>query len=309
TYKRESGMFSDAEYVMTKAPVMVTARVRNGGSLPQSGVKITARVYIESAATAGNPSMPAVYVQDEVMEKTIDIRDGESQDITFDFSRTFRPQTYAELGAGYVTPGQFATMSRNVTPRYKLELEVAADLNRGNDKVSKEVRFFMYRSRTGILVSEQTANVGVPTTLNQIAGTLNADSLRAGLEDIGNWSYANGDYDRFERSSWEPYGVNYSVYRTLMWSQDMQMLTRQQLEDVRTFLSGGTTDEKKNLLMGSQEVARQHVGTELEKDQAFVNRVLRAEYVQPGTPVSPDYNEMRIEGVAAGRGTRELLKN
>jgi hypothetical protein len=52
---------------------------------------------------------------------------------------------------------------------------------------------------------------------------------------------------------------------------------------------------------------RAHVGSSIVNDQSFVNTVLRASNVAPGTPYPVTYNARRITGVAIGRNSTETI--
>jgi hypothetical protein len=59
--------------------------------------------------------------------------------------------------------------------------------------------------------------------------------------------------------SWEPRSINYGMYRSMMWSDGIDKpLTRYQRMDVEEFLNEGYLLEKKNLIIGSQGMARVH---------------------------------------------------
>jgi len=61
-----------------------------------------------------------------------------------------------------------------------------------------------------------------------------------------------------DRNAWEPRSVDYRDYRTIWWSQDNSTLSRFEREDLRYYLSSGKLGSKKNLVMASQEVVKQH---------------------------------------------------
>ncbi len=314
-YRRVSGSFSDAEYVMTKAPIMVDALFRNGGSLPQSGVKVTARIFLESRVSSAALNQPARRGGLPVAEQEmlIDISNGETQDVHFDFSDDFNPQTFRDLG--WTTPDMFATMHNNVTPRYIIEIETVSDENIANNKETKELRFYLLKSEhrlmlslTGTLFSVDDRFESI-NNLNDAAAYLNSDTLHAALVDM-NLHYDDHDFDVLERRSWEPYGVDYACYRTIIWSHDMNAFSRLERNNLRSFLAGGKAGAKKNLLVASQDAPRLHRGAGVLADQDFVNLLLRAQYVNPpGTPSTPDYNNKPVVGVNVHRTTQEILRN
>ncbi len=163
-YRAGSGTFADAEYIMTQAPVNVTARMRNNGSASQSGVTITAEIRDQFNTPVATNT------------KVVTLSSGESNDINFDFN--FTPLTYSDLGQG--APSPFTAMSRNVTPVYTLNVFTPTDENTSNNQSSKQVRFYLMRSPIRMVNSAAavTANPNSSSTsFNDLVGRLNFDSL------------------------------------------------------------------------------------------------------------------------------------
>jgi parallel beta-helix repeat protein len=310
-YRTGTGTNSDAEYVMTSTPVDVKALVRNNGSIQASGVSATVSIYKETPSGTF-PATPS-------LQRTITISAGSTETIEAGFNLAdglnpdFVPQTYSELRSqGYSVPGRFASMAANVTPRYRIDVAVESDQYNNNNLDSKTVRFYIAHSGLGMVVSAENTTRDITTgaaTADQIAGRLNYDSLMHGFNRIGWMSNIDSnryDIDVFDRTAWEPKTVSYQAYRTLVWSDgDDKPLTRFQRSDIRNFLSGGTSGSKKNLIIGSQEIARANEAV----DPGFVRDVLSATSVAPGNPMgegaSNDGN--MIIGVNVGRGLGQKI--
>jgi hypothetical protein len=314
-YKSATGVTSEAEYIMTKAPVDVSARVRNSGALPRTNAQVTVSIYRETAASNnGGFTMPTWEGTPQVT-KTVTVADlgsGANEDVIFGLEN-FTPQTYSDL-AGYTVPQRFSAMALNVTPRYRVMVDVPSDENNGNNASTKTVRFYVKRSTKDIMVSgtDAAAVINASATSNQLAGRLNADSVMKALKDLG---WANDaqtgayNYDVFDRNAWEGRAVDYTMYRTMFWSDDQNGLSREQRDDLRNYISGGTARLKRNLAISSQELVRAHVGTAIVTDQDFINRELRAQYVAPGTPAQPNYDGKRVVGAAIARNTVETVQS
>jgi hypothetical protein len=311
-YRDLEGQFSDAEYIMTNEPVEVEGRVRNNGALQQSGVEVTVRIYRETPdGTFG--STPEL---EETVE--VSVAPYESAEVAFNLAdglgTDFNPQSYVDLGASYTVPKRFKSMEVNVTPRYMIEISSEEDQHNQNNVISKVVRFYIVRSSLSIMISGENTNVDLTDemlTNDQVAGKLNYDSLEAGLLDIGWFTFIDSDgyhhIDVFDRNSWEPRAVDYTLYRTVFWADgDDKPLTKQQRIDINNFLASGVDFAKKNLLIGSQEIVREN---EVENPE-FVNDVFRAEDVFPGNPLGEDMSNdgNSVTGVSVGRNlTFEIL--
>jgi hypothetical protein len=314
-YRSQSGNFRDAEYIMTEAPVDIMTRVRNSGSTGQATAPVTIKIYQElpgSAQLSPVPAIGAYGAPDPTLIRTIqaNLPAGESVDLDYS-SLNFMPKTYAELGL--TPPAQFSSMARNVTPRYKIEIETIADENSANNITSKEVRFYIVKSPIRMLVSAigTTFDMTAGPTQNMIAGRLNYDTLKTALSALG-WTNNNstiGVYDIFDRGNWEPRSVDYTPYRTLLWAHDSQAMSMTERNDLRDYVYSGSISDKKNLAISSQEIARKHIGLNPLNDEMFVREVLRAQYVTaPGTPFIPNYDGKRVIGVAIAEGTADFVR-
>jgi hypothetical protein len=300
-YRAGAGNFADAEYVMTKAPVNVTARMRNNGSGSQAGITIQAEIRDQNNAVVATNS------------KVVTIASGESIDINFDFN--FMPMTYGDMGQ--TAPAPFAAMSRNVTPVYTINVFTPIDENTANNATNKPVRFYLMRSP--IRMVNSVVNVtsdpnSTSTPWNEIVGRLNSDSLFRALSYLG---LNSTSYDVFDRNGWEPRAVNYASYRSLFWAEDTARLTRLQRTDLRMFLANGVASDKKNLVVASQEILGKHIGLDATNDEQFVRYVLRATNATTGalkgsaptdrTPRAAGYDNQQVLGVTLAQGIREIV--
>ena len=317
-YRRTTGPTSDAEYIMTKAPVDVRAQVQNNGSLPSSNTKVRVQIFLQTAASNNAGMSPAQFNATAVVDRTVSVtmNSGDIKTVTFNIPN-WTPQVYAGMGA-YTVPAQFSNMTFNVTPLYRIDVSLQSDENNANNLASKTVRFYLQRSQMSVVLSARGSNAdiltGAPTTTT-IAGRLNADTALKAFGYIG-WvndpSTNNYAYDVFDRTSWEDRAVDYSIYRTMFWSHDNTAFTRGERDDIRNFIGAGTTSSKKNLALYSQEPARRHIGLDPVNDEAFVRNVLRATNVSPGTPtpappVGANYSGKFVNGMAIARNSSELI--
>jgi hypothetical protein len=297
-YRSSVGPFSDAEYVMTQAPINVVVRMRNNGSATQSGVQVQGVVEMEQAPNVWVP----VASQTKVVQN---LPPGGQVDVTYDFN--LNPQTYGDMGQ--VAPAPFGAMSRNVTPRYRVRFSAPIDENVSNNTVQKEYRFYLLRSPQRMLISAPTATADASnpaTSTSDRVGRLNYDSLAAGFARL---NLAVGTLDVFDRSGWEPRAVNYTMYKQLWWVEDQTKLTRQEQEDLRAFVLAGVATDKRNLVLSSQEIVKSGVyGTGDVLYDGFVKYVLRLDRSpQAWTPRSGGYNNFEVEGVALAQGIRERV--
>ncbi|MFN3269324.1 MAG: T9SS type A sorting domain-containing protein, partial [Candidatus Kapaibacteriota bacterium] len=302
-YQSSTGMFNDAQYVMDNSPTNVKALVRNSGNLQQSAVNVTVNIYREMPD--GNFST----VPEVTATKQVTLSSGESIEVDFALNDgqapDFKPKTYGELAnEGYYVPDQFLTMQANVTPRYKIVVSLGGDQQNANNSVSKVVRYYIPQSKTRALLSVENSMVQLDanSTIDEIAGRLNYDSLVTAFRKLG-WmiDIPEGifDFDIFDRKGWEPKAVDYTLFNSILWADgDDKPLTRMEKIDLRRFLTSGTVEAKKNLVISSQEIVRANAS-----DAEFVGGLLRARDVAPGNPqgagVSNDGNA--VIGLAVGR--------
>ncbi|MFN3781628.1 MAG: hypothetical protein ACK4SO_05590, partial [Candidatus Kapaibacteriota bacterium] len=260
-YQSSTGLFNDAQYVMDNSPTNVKALVRNNGNLQQSAVNVTVNIYREMPDGSFN-TVP------EVTEtKQVTLASGESAEVDFALNDKtapdFKPKTYGELSnEGYYVPDQFLTMQANVTPRYKIVVSLSSDQQNANNTVSKIVRYYIPQSKTRALLSVESSmmQLDANSTVDEIAGRLNYDSLVTAFRKLG-WliDIPEGiyDFDVFERKGWEPKTVDYTLFNSILWSDGADKpLTRMEKIDLRRFLSSGSIEAKKNLVISSQEIVR-----------------------------------------------------
>lgn len=312
-YRDATGVTSDAEYIMTTAPVDVTGRIRNNGALATTNSQVRVRIFMETAQSNNTDAAVPMFNSFAVVDRTVStaLSSGQSRDIIFNIP-SWTPQVYIGM-PGYNTPARFAAMESNVTPRYRVEITTPSDEFNPNNTFSKVVRFYIRKSTRRMLVSLRHSDVnilsGTPAQ-NQIVGRLNGDSLLKALGDLG---YRNEpgndryDFDVFERNAWATRSVDYTIYQTMFWAHDQNALTRSERDDLRNYVASGVPGVKKNLAFAGQSIPSQHSGTTVVSDINFVQRTLRSVVQAPGTPFSPNYNGRRIDGGALARGTSETV--
>jgi hypothetical protein len=304
-YRASSTTFSDAEHIMTEAPVEIKAQLTNNGSLEQSGLKATVKIYREDPQNPGS-----FYSKPELEESSIvSIPVSETIEINFNLADTdgkeFYPLAFGDWNKAYedtdndpdsmyIVPGWYSTMVNNVTPLYKIVITTQNDEDISNNVFEKVVRFYIKKSMFGILISAENtpyyAGFGASSTV--LAGKRNYDSLVAGFKRLGwenKWSII-GEYpvleqfyDVFERTAWEPRAVDYTLYKTVVWSDAHETsLTRFEKEDLTKFIASGKADLKKNLVVGSQEMLRNNFNA----DSAWVKTTIfaRRYTAQPNNP-------------------------
>jgi hypothetical protein len=302
-YQSSVGMFNDAQYIMDNSPTNVKALVRNSGNLQQSAINVTVNIYREM------PDGSFSNVPEVTATKQVTLASGASAEVDFGLADgvapDFKPKTYGELAnEGYYIPDQFLTMQANVTPRYKIVVSLASDQQNANNTVSKIVRYYIPQSKTRALLSVENSMVQLDqnSTVDEIAGRLNYDSLVAAFRKFG-WmvDIAEGvyDFDIFDRKGWEPKAVDYTLFNSVLWADgNDKPLTRFEKMDIKRFLTSGTIQVKKNLVISSQEMVRANSG-----DAEFLGNLLRAKYVAPGNPQGTNENNdgNDVIGLAVGR--------
>jgi hypothetical protein len=289
-WRAGSGPYADAEYVMQRGAARVRARIANRGISDVVDWRVRVQVLREDGA--GQFTVP-VWTR----EVRVDVRAG--QELEVDFGSGWTPEPYAGL-SGYVVPAPFVGMEPWVTPRYRVVVTTQPDQNGANNTRAKEVRYYVER-----------APVMVTVDRGSVVGQRNADTLLAGVSRLG-WRVDAGqgryDYDLLNRAGWEPRAVSYEGYRWVFWSGREGAVSRWEREALRGYIGGGQFGQKRNVVMSSQEVARAHVGLDPVNDEWFVRRVLRAQYVAPGTPVGSGYDGLYVLGRTVGLGMREQLR-
>lgn len=308
-YQSTDGLFSDAEYIMTEAPINVVARIRNNGSLQLNDVEMTLRIYRETP----EGTFDSLVVQRMVTATSVS---GQTLLVSFQLDEgedAFMPETFGdlrnrEIEPAYQLPGHFATMEANVTPRYKIEIVCESDQYNFNNKVEKTARFYLKRAGIHLALSTENSMTQLDEESNadQIAGRLNADSLITIFDNIG-WSsdVDNQEYDIdiFDRNGWEPKAVNYTMYNSIYWSDgDSKGLTRYERLDLHKYLAAGDASVKKNVVFGSEEYVQL-------SNVEFVNDIFRASSKYPYNPLGTgvSYAGEKVRGNAVGRNLEELI--
>jgi hypothetical protein len=284
-YQASTGTFSDAQYIMTKAPIAVVGQLRNNGSLLQTEMEVTVNIYRQNADGLTFPTVPlltkkvkSTLASSETVMADFKLADGDSDDFT--------PQTYFELtGQGYSAPSTFTEMRANVTPIYRIEMSVEADQQNANNIVTKDVRFYLRKTNREIIVSGESLSADVEsatTTPNDMMAKLNYSYAIQGLNSVNyklNLKNLNApvyDFDVFDRNSWEPRAVNYGEYAFMFYSDgNGSQITRTQTEDIEKYMSLGTVSKKRNFVAVSEELAR-NTNTNYP---LFARNVLRTEWL------------------------------
>ena len=319
--------FSESEYIMTTAPVAVKALVRNNGQLPIAFQNATLRIlrmspagtFVQEGAVMTMPMNDLLFSNEVVVDFLL--ADGINNPPT---NYEFFPQTYGELrNQNYNIPDQFKIMEANVTPLYRLELTLQNDELNVNNTITKDVRFFIRKSPVQLLISAEnikTTPIDISDPVDIIAGNLNLDSLETMFFRLG-W-YINLDLedpridiDIFDRRKWEPRSINYPMYRSLVWVDGHDVdgtaapkrLTRYDRDQLQGFLDAGTIANKKNLLVGSQEIVR----NETPHFPEWLRNVLSAKIGNPENPMYPggSYNGNSVSGVIIGRDNEFMIRS
>lgn len=297
SYQAKEGKFKDHNYVMTKAPVNVTALIRNNGSMPAKRLLVKAVItrqfnsgkwdstYTEKIPVGGGKFKDSIITVSfsETYYTYVDVDQYGHTVANFDIGNpdktpVFVPQTFYEL-KNYEAPAEYAEMRTNITPLYRIKVEIVDDLDQkpANNKEQKIYRFFVKKSQNDLLVSAE--NVGenlfaIDYTLNDdvntdiVAGKLNYDSLKVAFNKLGLYQVKGVEnpyyhFDVMDRTLWEPRAFDYSVYNTLFWidGHDKQ-LTKVQEGDLREFLDNKNQEAnwnyKKSLVVASQEFIREN---------------------------------------------------
>jgi hypothetical protein len=277
--RADSGLFSDADYVMTALPIECKIIVFNKGSWNVSDFEVTLKIYREN--TVGDwPEEPTATVRASASVVSLD-----SIELSFDLadveadrdssSKIFK--TYSDLRnelPAYNVPEHFrGPMEANVTPRYKIDVEIKDDEDTLNNKGS-------------------TTDPGDDVE----SGKLNYDRLSYGFSRLRWYTDIDRDIlyddddlddslkiDAFDRNSWEPRSVDYTIYEILFLSDGHdKALTEYQKLDINNYVNSGEVDNYKSLVIGSQEIVTMNafkmIDDTLTEDQQFINITLRCRY-------------------------------
>ncbi len=320
-YRSTNLPFNDVNYIMTKDTVNIKAIVRNNSSSPLSGVRVKARVYKEKA----DNTYPVIDDEIVTYETSVDIPANDFAEVDFQTmggtvnSNPFVPETY-ERSNNYTVPDKYAEMWTTVTPKYKIEIAVtdAMDQNTTNNSFADEFRFFLKKSDLSFLISAENTDVdlyaaGATFTNDQIAGKLNFDTLKQGINNLG-WKQVRiledrgYDFDVFNRTAWEPRAVNYTMYKNLFWADGgNKALNRIQVQDIDKFVANAdysaSNGAKKNLIYAGEELIRKNIAD----SKSFLNTIFRVDSLSPYTPMGLNgtallpYNNDSIQGIALAR--------
>lgn len=333
---REGSLFNDAEYVMTVNPISVRVNIRNNGSVMAENRPVTLTIY--NHETGAEVLKVTEYFTIGAFElKTLDFRTDDKRIP----DNLFNAVPY---GIGN-SPLRFSTMSNNVTPVYRfvVELPVDEDMSNNTNTVEKLVRFYIKKSNLHLLLSGEYTNlldesildyykyidesleVSEPSVLDQIVGYTNYKSLRGAFEQLGYKLQVNtltsegldsvvtSGFDVFDRSNWEIHSVDYSMYNSLFWSDGLNSSFSERNElEINSFLSLSTESHKRNLVISSEELARNSYFTyfALEEPDYFQNLF----NTKPlGTGIRPSYFDNtgldKITGSFLATGLETGFKN
>lgn len=274
TEKAETGIFSDAVYVMTdtESEDEIKVMIKNNGSLHITGVKAHFSVFIEN--TEGE-------FEESVFENDVyfDLVSGDSIEVGIEIGpdeNQFMPRPYEiliGLGEEYSPAEFFSTMTGNVTPRYKVAVELENDENIANNKIEETFRFFIKKSELNLLVSVENSfqDISASSIRDEIAGRLNADSLIAAVNGAGFTNHNNDEYDILDRKGWYEKSIDYTLYQTIFWADgDDKPLDRTEKDNIEEFLSGGDMNSKKQIVVCSQELSREMLKENEHKDVSYL---------------------------------------
>lgn len=326
-YQAGTGQFSDAQYIMQLPPYRIEAVTRNNGMLPRSNINARIYLYVEAANST--------FVKIDSADKYIGIAPNDYTNVSHEFPNSFNqlfPKSYSDFIKmannpnnsatvrdslmalyNYTVPDRFKGMENNVTPRYKLRVQLIVGEQRSdNDFYEKYVRYYVPKSKISMLISGENVAANLnDANVNQdkIAARLNMDSLKTGLKKLG--FYANPDslnnYDVFDRNGWEKRAVDYEVYQTVFWTDgDDKPVSKTQIADIRKYFNTPIANaNKRNMVIASQEMAREITNTNYyQYDSTFATDVLRALPADPKTPLVSEtgsyitYHDNLVQGAS-----------
>lgn len=307
-FRARNGDFSDAEYIMTDSTVDLGIRLRNIGGRPVANASVTLEVQHWTGSA---------WVSDMSSTRITPVDVSETSVVSFG---TFQPRTLQQFN---MTDARFGTMAPNVTPLYRLVVTTGNDDNLANNRFEKVVRFYVQRSSTEAMISVEDyapAGTALPTGVVALGNRLNADSMLAGMAQIG-WSRTgtvNGNatfnFDLFERDRWPQYALNFKPWQLMMWTQGEEAggLKPEEREALKAQQDAWNEFRPAGLFITGQEVARKHdvvldaTNGDLA-DQEFVRNYLRAEYRGNTNPAL--YDNLRIQGIRITPGRFEMVKS
>ncbi len=313
--RAESGIFSDAEYIMATRPVIISVILFNSNPTDSINANINIKVYQEN-----NPGEFDIEVVNITKTKTIP--PGDTTIIwSFQFSpeeNSFNPKTYfeiSEVDSNYYIPPHFESMKYNVTPVHKIEINVVD--SESNEQISsgKEVRFFIKRG--DVIASGKCLDVKINSNSSKdsIAAKLNFDNLNLGFRNIGfNRDYGSDVCDVLDRDRWPVNSVDYSEYRFLFWSDgDENPISVSERADITRFVESGpygSSEGRVGVFIASQEMARIHGRPGEHYDRAFCVELFRTKYAPPGNPLGKGNtaDEIMMIGHRIGRDLEYFIE-
>lgn len=317
-WKAPNGSFSDAEYIMTTAPIDIEYILRNAGTNDDLDADVTLNIY------RMNPL--GQWVTEMTLNEEVYIGLQQFKTLSWNLADgigdEFVPMTYADLhrdGSTYDVPSHFEGMEHNVTPLYRIEILVDGDENSANNRIFKDVRFHIQRSPIKLIESRTRAITKPLSEMSEIERTehYNSMALAQAFERMG---YMNQwldldeseryEIDRMNRGGWEPRSVNYNHYTSVLWvdghdydeSMNPVTLTRYERENIDDFLNSGSNEVKANFIAYSQELVRNNRNTEIPS-------VLKVGAQYPYTPLTNlvdesimlDYDGKTVSGIKMAR--------
>lgn len=310
--------FSEAEYYMTTAPVDVTVRLHNPGSMVAVNIPVTVTIEMQNPDGSfgiAHQSVSNIVRMDPFTFQNLsfNLSDGQGQD--------FVPKTYYELGKeglNYILPDHFVSMKENVTPVYKITVKSENDLNNPNNTVVKFVRFYIQKSGFEMMVNANTDLTTMPTNanVNEIARRMNYTAIQTGLKSIGfekDPAKNRFDFDFFNRDGWESRALDYTMYRTMFWVDgDNEVVPETfdvyDINAIEEYLLDGKSGDKKNFIIATQELARLTKGTTLGD---FIGKYFHVTDRTPSNPMGAggNYDGKTIKGVGIARNLVETIRS
>jgi hypothetical protein len=299
----EGGLFDDAEYIMVKDVIEVTARIRNNSSADLTDIP----VYLEitNQATGSTTTLETQYV---------DVDATDTEEVTFlvddrtDSGDEIDIKTFAEQS---MSPDRvlFRGMEHNVTPIYEFTLNVDYDENNVNNSEIRDMRFYIQRSPMQLAVSNTSYEPSTVTQEDELAVHLNAKAVYDAFASMG-WRYDVAwndddieedryDYDVFNRSGWYDRTVDYGIFRSIIWTDGNDIpLTRWEELSIHDFLMSADEEMKRNMVIGSQEIIHPMMGGDQTPEFDLLRDGFRAESRFPYTPLMYEYPN--VDGNYAG---------
>jgi hypothetical protein len=275
TFIADTGRFSDAYYVMTEAPVEVKAKLIYDGVQDLTDMKARIRIYQELSDGS--------FSQEIFLEKEIFYSIKGKEELTIDFElgagqgEKFFPMTYNNIlysDSNFYYPPWFKNMLWNVTPRYKIEIELLDANSQVISSQTRNVRFFV-----NFIFYDERKSYQIYTIL--------------------------------DRAIWLNQAIDYSKYNYVYWADgDDKPIPQVERDNIIRYLNSGTTNLKKYLAICSQELAREHCKEGSQPDSVFHSSYMRAENVSPGNPKGKGIScdSIKFKGYSVNRDIIKSVK-